>query len=466
MLQKVVARALALVALGAVLLGCGRGRAPQTPEASPVLLEASLNNHFVKAGSRQAMVARVGLAAKARNVASRPPVNLVLLVDTSGSMEGRAIADARAASLALLDALKDNDHFAVVAFDSKARVLLPSTRVGDADARELRAQIGAMKATGTTDMAEGLRLAVAEVSKGLSPEGVNRIVLLGDGVPNDDHAVMPLVEAAVAQGVSVTALGLGNDYDETLMGQIAQRSGGRFFFVEESTKVASFFAEEVTRLHKVVARNAVLELRAGPGVNVSAVVGRPFRPIDRGVAVDLGDLSLGEQQEIVVQLAAPGAKDGANVEVFDAVLRYVDGVGGAAREERVFVGVKSTGDEGSLAQGKDVKVEEAFERAKDAAATLQMIKTQREQARERGKAEPGVEPSPAAASPAAPHDESNRPTPRPSPPRAAYPAAKGAGAQARADLAPPASPMPAPAEMPPAELRRMHDRAIRSLQAH
>jgi Ca-activated chloride channel family protein len=449
MLQT-LARALALVALGAALCGCGRGRAPLAPDAPPVSLEAALSNRFIKVGARQALVARVGLAAKGRDAAARPPVNLVLLVDTSGSMEGRAIADARAASLALLGALTESDRLAVVAFDSKARVLLPSTRLGDADAKDLRAQIGAMKATGTTDLADGLRLALEEAAKGLSPDGVNRVVLLGDGVPNDDRAVLPLVEAAVAKGVSITALGLGDDYDETLMGDIAQRTGGRFFFVEDSKKVAAFFAEEVTRLHKVVARNAVLELRPGPDVNLSEVVGRPFRRVDRGVAIDLGDLSLGEQQEVVVHLAAWGAKkEGSGVEMFDAVLRYVDGAGGAAREERVFVGARSTGDEGSLAQGKDAKVEEAFERAKDAAATLQMIKVQRQQAREQGK----VEPAPAPA-----HDE--RSGPRPAPPRLARPGAEGAGVGASPAAASPAEAMPA------VEVRRAHDRAMRTLQAH
>jgi Ca-activated chloride channel family protein len=95
-------------------------------------------------------------------------------------------------------------------------------------------------------------MAITEVTRHLDKEGVNRVVLVGDGVPNDDRQILPLVAQAAAQGISVTALGLGNDYDETLMGHIAQLSGGRFFDV--SAKVASFFSEEVTGLHKVVAR--------------------------------------------------------------------------------------------------------------------------------------------------------------------------------------------------------------------
>jgi Ca-activated chloride channel homolog len=434
-----VARAVVLAALGAALFGCGRSRAPATPGAAPVSLEASLDNRFVKSGAPQAVVARVALAAQKRAESSRPPVNLALLVDTSGSMEGRAIADARAASLALLDSLTEDDRLAVVSFDSQARVLLPSTRLADADAKELRAQIGAMKAVGTTDMAAGLRLALGEVEKGLSPDGVNRVVLVGDGVPNDDRDILPLVAQAAAKGVSVTALGLGDDYDETLMGHVAQRSGGRFFYVEDSTKVASFFADEVTRLHGVVARGVGLELRPGPGVSVRGVVGRPFRQHDRGVMIDLGDLSFGEQQEIVVELTVSATKRGANVEVLDAVLHYADGVGGGAREERAFVGAKSTEDEASLTQGKDAAVGEALERAKDAAATLEMLQMQREQGRS-GHNMPTPSPQGDFAAPAAPA------------PKAASGLARGPTSAAIEAAS-------------PVERRRLHDRALRSLQA-
>ena len=95
------------------------------------------------------------------------------------------------------------------------------------------------------------------------------------------------------------------------------------------------------------------------------------------MCVPLGDLSLGEQAEVVVELAAPAAKNGANVEVLDAVLRYEDGVGGAQHEERVFVGARSTEDASSIAQGHVKTVEDAFARAKDAAATLEKIENDR-----------------------------------------------------------------------------------------
>ena len=443
-------RAVVFTAFTSLFLACGHSgsKTPTGPEVSAISLDAALGNKFVKSGASGAMVARIGLTARKRSATARPAVNLALLVDTSGSMEGRAIADARAASLALIGSLAPEDRLAVVVFDSKAEVLLPSTRLADADRKDLEQKIQGMKANGTTDMASGLRMAIDEVTRNLAKEGVNRVVLVGDGVPNDDRHILSLVAQASSQGISITALGLGNDYDETLMGRIAQQSGGRFFYVDDSKKVASFFSEEVTRLHKVVARHAVLELHPGPGVNVVGVVGRTFSGLDRGVSVQLGDLSLGEQAEVVVELASVATKDGANVEVLDAVLRYEDGVGGAQHEERVFVGAKSTQDVASIAQGHQKNVEDAFARAKDAAATLERIENDRNMQNAKNR-------------PSAPS-----PSPVASPPRRS-PAGGGAGAMAPK----PASPSEAPAaaadmKFSAEELRQQHDKAMRNFQAY
>jgi Ca-activated chloride channel family protein len=426
----------AFAAISSIALACSHGpKPPPGPEGSAVTLDAALGNKFVKAGASGTMIARIGLSARKRSATQRPPVNLVLLVDTSGSMEGRAITDARAASLALLGSLAPDDRIAVVTFDSQAQILLPSTKLEDTSAKELRKTIEGMKATGTTDMASGLTLAINQAKQHLIAEGVNRVVLVGDGVPNDDRQINALVADATAHGVSITALGLGNDYDETLMGRIAQQSGGRFFYVEDSTKVASFFAEEVTRLHQVVARHAVLELHPGPGVAVSGVVGRPFSgAADRGVVIPLGDMSLGEENEVVVELASSVAKDGSTVEVLDAVLHYEDGIGGAKHEERIFVGAKSTKDESAIAQGHVKNVEDAFARAKDAAATLERIEQQRNAKKL--------------------SDNQNRPMPAPV-------------TAARGGMMPKPSSKSAGTDEPsPSELRSQHDKAIVNFQAH
>jgi Ca-activated chloride channel family protein len=265
---------------------------------------------------------------------------------------------------------------------------------------------------------------------------VNRIVLLGDGVPNDDTQIQALTAEAATRGVSITTMGLGNDYDETLMGRIAQQSGGKFSYIEDSTKVASFFKEEVVRLHRVVAKNAILELRPGPGVTIQNVVGRQIYGIDtHAVGVNLGDLTYGEENEIVVELASTPAKEGATIEALDAVVKWVDSGGGIEHEERAFLGAKATGDQAQIDKSKDQTVSDALARAKDAAATLLKIEEQRNQDR----AGQGMNRQPRTA-----------PPPK---------GVKGAGGSY--DFAP-AQAAPVAAE----EVRKAHDQAIKNFQAH
>jgi Ca-activated chloride channel homolog len=420
--------AVTLAVVAPICFSCSRTPTTPSSEPSPVSVKAALANPLVKSGAPSSMFARIEVGAASRPSHGRPPVNLVLLVDTSGSMEGKAITDARAASLALLDTMSPKDHFAVVSFDSKADVLLPSTRIDDADLKELRSKIGAMKAQGTTDMVAGLRKALDQAEGAIEKDGVNRIVLLGDGVPNDDREISSLVAEAATRNISITTMGLGNDYDETLMGSIAQQSGGKFSYVEDSTKVTAFFKEEVTRLHKVVARGAYVELRPGPGVTIKGVIGRHFAHADaHAVNVPLGDLSYGESNEIVVELATNAPKDGATVEALDAIVHWTDssGVGGVGREERAFLGAKATKDEAKIGDAKSKDVGDAVERAKDAAATLKKIEEDRMRENIQNRT----------------HTQ-NTTAPLPSP----------AGAM--------------PPKQSPVERRQMHDSAIMNFQAH
>jgi Ca-activated chloride channel family protein len=447
--------ALMMVALS----GCASSAMPEAKDPGALTFEGALANKYVAAEPSSPAVARLRIGTVAPPETEKPKVNLALVVDTSGSMEGQPIEDARAASMAMIDALAEGDRLAVVVFHSKAEVLLPSTPI-DADNRaEIKARLKGMKAQGTTDMAGGLQAGLDQVSASLEPRGINRIVLLGDGVPNEEGMIRSMATAAGSRGVTITALGLGLDYNESLMGAVAQISGGRFHYIERSEEVAAFFKEEVLRLQGVFARNATLEITPGPGVRIEAVVGHPMVHTGAKVQVTLGDLSRGDKRELIVKLSADPKREGAPVELLDAVLWFDDGVAGAGRlERRVFLGARSTGSKADIEAGRNRDVEDSAASIQAAAATLKAIEAAR--AGDTGRAQEMLEQAAAEASSGAKLNANVELEQKASSMRALsqiLPAAT-APSPAAAAPAPPGGGTPKPA--PAKALRKAHDEAM------
>ena len=255
---------------------------PRPEDPGVVTLASALPQRLIAADKATEVRVRLRIDAS-----KRPPINVVLVMDSSGSMEGKAIEDARAAAVALVDGLAEGDRLAVVSFDSTPHVLVPSTRIDAKTQDTIRAQIVTMTARGTTDLAAGLSAGLsaglaaglAEAGRGYLNDGVNRPVLLSDGVPNDESPMTALAQQAASMRVSVTALGLGLEYNETLLSSLTQNTGGKFHLVEDSTQVATVFRQEVLRLERVVAQNVQFTLLAGPGVTVEGVLCHSTTPV-------------------------------------------------------------------------------------------------------------------------------------------------------------------------------------------
>ena len=339
-----------------------------------VTLASALPQRLVAADKAAEVRVRLRIDASKLEHSKRPPINVVLVMDSSGSMEGKAIEDARGAALALVDGLAEGDRLAVVSFDSLSHVLVPSTKIDATTQQTIRTQIETMAARGTTDLAAGLAAGLAEAQRGYLQEGVNRLVLLSDGVPNDDSQIHNLAAQAASMRVAVTALGLGLEYNETLLTALAQSTGGKFHFIEDSTQVATVFREEVLRLERVVAQNMQLTLMAGPGVTVEGVLGHSSSPVGRGLTLALGDLAEGSHRDLIVRLRVAPHRDGAALELMDAVLNFQDAVVGAGGlERRVYVAARTSADAARVAESRDPEVERQSARALADAATIDAI---------------------------------------------------------------------------------------------
>lgn len=357
------------------LVGCGGAAVVPTPaDPGVVTVDGTLATGVLHASQQEEIVARVRVHAGSLAHMPRPPIHLALVVDTSGSMDGQPITDARNASLALVDGLANGDRLSVTTFDTEARVLVEDVVLDDHTRADAKTKIATMVAHGTTDMAGGLQLALQQLLSHEDGGATKRIVLLGDGVPNDASQIPSLAQLAAERGAPITALGLGLDYDETLMGQIAQLSGGRFHYVEHSAAVAQVFHDEVLRLQRVVGRSAVVTLLPGPGVRIQSVIGQNVTQNGAQVYVTLGDLAEGETRDLIVRASAPPHRVGAVVELFDAKLSFADALVGAGQlERRLYVSARTSTNETEIAASRNPEVEQEAARMQAAAVTVQAI---------------------------------------------------------------------------------------------
>ncbi len=364
-----------LVTLALFLLGCAPAASPEgARDPGAIAAEGALGAPLLLASGDSTVYARIRISTVARPARERGSVNIALAIDTSGSMEGEAIVAARRAALQMIDALKDGDRLAVIVFHTRAEVLLSSTELDDEVRAEVRQRIAAMEARGTTAMAPGLGAALDEVLAHFDAKGVNRVVLLGDGIPNDPARIESFARRAAESGVAITTLGLGLDYDEVLMGQIADLSGGRYRYIESAEKLAGFFREELDRIDTVYGRHASAVLTPGPGVRIDAVVGGETPPPGSPALVRLGDIARGDARDILVRMTVTPRKAGVPIELLDAMITFDDALAQAGRlERRVYLGARTTLDEEAVAKAQSPEVELSAALAEASATTLKAL---------------------------------------------------------------------------------------------
>ncbi len=258
------------------------------------------------------------------------PLNFTFVLDHSGSMDGQKIKNLKAATRLAVDHMSPQDLASIVIFDDTVDVVVGSQAVQDPLA--LKRHVDKIKAAGGTKISRGMEAGLAELEKGAQPGRVQRMLLLTDGrTHGDDKKCRALAAQAGQQGVAINAFGLGTDWNEDLLDEIAESSGGRSDFIPdgEPEAILRTFEQEVRAAQGTVVQNASLILRLVSGVMPRAVwrvtpmiskLGQ--RAIsERDVQVALGDMEREQGQSILVELMIPSRPPGT-YRLAQAEVRY------------------------------------------------------------------------------------------------------------------------------------------------
>ena len=237
------------------------------------------------------------------------PLNLSLVLDKSGSMSGKKIQNLRQAAKLVVDRLGPEDTISIVAFSDRKYLIAKSQPV--VDQKDLKRKIDRIRDGGGTAISGGMGQGLSELAQALSPDRVSRMLLLTDGQTfGDEKQCLKLGKKAGASGIVVNALGLGDDWNEDLLDEIAEASGGVADFIDSPDKIVAFFEQAVKSMQDTVVQNAQLVLRLASGVTprqvwqvLPMISNLGYQPLsDRDVQVTLGELEKGQPRSLLVEL--------------------------------------------------------------------------------------------------------------------------------------------------------------------
>lgn len=330
------------LALAALVLGLPRGATlppptpvtqPTTPPPQPATtsqgslsMTSRLSHPYIVPGTSDVFVT-VDVTGAEIPGAQRSPVNLAVVIDRSGSMSGYKLQQAKQAARHLVQQLRDEDRLAIVHYGSDVKSLpsLPAT----ASNRERMVQfIEGIWDDGGTNIGAGLTTGQSLLNAARREYKVNRLILISDGQPTEglteDAGLINLVKNIRAEGVTVSSIGVGTDYNENLMQSFAEYGAGAYGYLEDAGKLATLFQKDLQQATTSVARNVELSFELPEGVALGEVLGYRATQAGRTVRVALPDFSAGQVERVVARLTVTGSSAGQTVDVTGVKLAYMD----------------------------------------------------------------------------------------------------------------------------------------------
>jgi Ca-activated chloride channel family protein len=338
--------------------------APQPPPASvangSLKMDARLSHPFIALG-RQSIFVTVDLRAVELPQATRAPVNLALVIDRSGSMAGFKLNQAKQAGRQLVSQLTSTDRLTIVHYGSDVKSLEGLLATPENKARML-SYIDGIWDEGGTNIGAALAASRDSLAKAKSDFRVNRLILVSDGQPTegvtDFGALTSLVRGIRGLGISVSSLGVGDDFNEQLMTAIAEVGAGGYGYLQDASQLAHVFQKDLNAAATQVASGVALTFTVPPGARLEQVLG--YSQVTRAssgsgevVTVALPDFAAGQQERLVAQLSVEGAADNQGVEVSDLRLTYRDLLNGGDLASEAHLAAMATVSQATVAKNLD-----------------------------------------------------------------------------------------------------------------
>ncbi|MBO93822.1 MAG: hypothetical protein CMI32_02845 [Opitutales bacterium] len=357
-----------LLAAVVSLAGAQVGLACKTPIGHPVppkvKLKVELDRSTLPAGRTERAVIKVAVqpAMILRDATNRPPANVAIVLDHSGSMSGQKIEQAKEAAIQAVRRLGAKDIVSVVGYNSHAATIIPAQSVKNPEA--LVALIRNIKSVGGTALYAGVNQGAAEIRKNLEGKYFHRVILLSDGManvgPSSPDDLARLGRALIKEDISVSAVGLGQGYNEDLMTKLAQEGQGNLYFAESAKELPGIFDAEIGDALSVAARKTVIRIELEDGVRPVRLIGRQGVITGNNVEVEINQLYGGQEKFALLEVEVSAGKANENKGLARVAVDFEDAFSGEAVSQKSAIGCTFSQEEEKVAASTNQKVAEAY----------------------------------------------------------------------------------------------------------
>ncbi|MEH6585205.1 MAG: VWA domain-containing protein [Halioglobus sp.] len=289
------------------------------PQRSALMVDHSTELH--------ALVRIQGPQMPANRGTDRKALNLSLVLDRSGSMNGQPMEEAKRCAAYIIDNLTERDRVSLVVYDSEVSVIVPSTPV--VDKALFKRAINEIYTRGMTALFDGWEAGARQGLVANDGDYLSRVLLLSDGCANqgltDTTEIARHCAEMASAGVSTSTYGLSHNFNEDLMVEMAKAGGGQSYYGESAEDLMDPFQEEFSLLSSLCARNLKLSLSAPAGVQFELL--NDYKQLDDG-SWQLPDVSfegeLWALVKITVPADLPAPTNGDDVEILKGFLSFTD----------------------------------------------------------------------------------------------------------------------------------------------
>ena len=254
---------------------------------------------------------RIGIKGEDISERRRDAVTLTFVIDISGSMaDGDRLELVKDSIAILVESLDEADTVSIVAYDTTARVVLDPTP-GD-EYRTITRAVDRLSPGGSTNAEEGLTLGYDLADDAFDRDGLNRVILLSDGVANvgetGPNGIFERIERAADSGIDLLTIGVGlGNYNDVLMEQLADQANGQYRYVDTIDEAERVFAEDLTGTLVTIARDVKVQVEFdGDTVKWYRLVGFENREVAdddfRNDRVDGGEIGAGHTVTALYQI--------------------------------------------------------------------------------------------------------------------------------------------------------------------